>query len=84
LGRLLWASLTPMDSARLYGAQQPCRQANAMLMVEPRASVAAIILALRGQQKAPLEQIEARTAKHLAFEHFQAIHVALHRAITPG
>ena len=30
-----------------------------MLMVEPRTSVAAIILALRGQQTAPLEQIEA-------------------------
>jgi hypothetical protein len=39
---------------------------------------------LRGQKKAPLEQIEARTAKHLAFEHFQAIHVALHRAIAPA
>ena len=31
-----------------------------------------------------LEQIEFGTAKHLVLEHFQAIHVALHRAITPG
>jgi len=32
-------------------------------------------------QEASLEQIEARAAKHLALEHFQAINMALHRAI---
>ena len=31
-----------------------------------------------------LEQIEAGTATHLALERFQAIHMALHRAVTPG
>ena len=55
-----------------------------MLMVEPRASVAAIIPVLRRQEKAPLEQLECGTAKHLAFKHLQAVHLALHRAVTPG
>ena len=71
-------------STRLYRAQRPCRYANAMLMVEPRASVAAIIPALRRQENALLEQIELGTAKHLAFEHLQAVNLALHRAGTPG
>ena len=31
-----------------------------------------------------MEQIEVGTAKHLALERFQAIHMALHRAVTPG
>jgi hypothetical protein len=53
-------------------------------MVEPRVSVAASIAALRRQEKALLEQIEFGTAKHLAFEHFQADHMALHRAGPPG
>jgi hypothetical protein len=42
-----------------------------MLMVEPRASVAAIIPALRRQEEALLEQIEFGPAKHLAFEDLQ-------------
>jgi hypothetical protein len=80
-GPVLWASVTPPGSARLYGAQRPCRDANAMLMVAPRASVAAIIPVLRRQEKALLEQIEFGTAKHLAFEHLQAVNLALHRAV---
>ena len=52
-------------------------------MVEPRDSVAAIIPALRRQEKALLEQIEFSTAKHLAFEPLQAIDLAFHRPITP-
>ena len=68
-GPLLWASLTPTGSARLWGAQRPWRYANARLMVEPRASVATIMPALRRQEKALLEQIEFGPAKHLAFEH---------------
>jgi len=55
-----------------------------MLMVEPSDSVAAIAPSLRRQEKALLEQSEFGTAKHLALEHFQAIHLALHRAVTPG
>jgi hypothetical protein len=39
-------------------------------MVEPSDAVAAIIPALRRQEKALLEQIEFGTAKHLALEHF--------------
>ena len=35
-------------------------------------------------QEASLEQIEARTAKHLALEPFQARDLPLHWAITPG
>jgi hypothetical protein len=39
------------------------------------------VLSSRSQEKALLEQIEFGTAKHLALEHFQAINLALHRAI---
>jgi hypothetical protein len=83
-GPVLWASLASPGPARRYGAQRRCRYANAILMVEPRTSVAAIIPVLRRQEKALLEQIEFGPAKHLAFEHFQAINVAFHRALTPG
>src|SRR4029434_985425 len=83
-GPVLWASVTPPRSARLYGAQRPCRSANVTLWVEPRASVAAIILVLSRQEKALLEQIKFGTAKHLAFEHLQAVNLALYRAVTPG
>jgi hypothetical protein len=55
-----------------------------VLVVDPSDSVAAIVPSLRSQDKALLEQIEFGTAKHLALEHFQAIHMALHRAVTPG
>jgi len=55
-----------------------------MLMVEPRASVAASIPVLHRQEKALLEQIEFGTAKHLAFAPLQAVNLALHRAVTPG
>jgi hypothetical protein len=52
-----------------------------MLMVEPRTSVAPFIPALRRQAKALLEQIECGSATHLAFEHLQAVHLALHGAV---
>jgi hypothetical protein len=55
-----------------------------MLMVEPRASVAAIIPVLRRQEKALLEQIEFGTATHLALQHLEAVDVAFDRAVTPG
>ena len=66
------------------GAQQPGKYANAALVVQPRHAVLAPALSLRGQKKAPLEQIKARTAKHLALERLQTIAVALPRAMTPG
>ncbi len=72
------------NSTRPHGAQRPCKHANAVLMVEPHDSVAAIVPALRSQEKALLEQIEIGTATHLALECVQAIHVALYRAMTPG
>jgi hypothetical protein len=37
-----------------------------------------------GQREAPLEQIEASSAKHLALEHFQARDLPLHWSTTPG
>jgi hypothetical protein len=83
-GPVWWASLTAPDPARRYGAQRPCRDANAVLVVEPRASVAAIIPVLRRQEKALLQPIEFGPATHLAFEHRQAVNLALHRAVTPG
>ena len=42
-------------------------------------------LSLTGRpQEAAAEEIEARPAKHLAFQHFQAVDVPLDRAGTPG
>jgi hypothetical protein len=38
---------------------------------------------LRGQQKAPLEQITCGPAKHLALQHLEAVDVAFNRAGTP-
>ena len=38
----------------------------------------------RGQQEAAAQEIEARAAKHLALQHFEAIDVPLDRAGTPG
>jgi hypothetical protein len=55
-----------------------------MLMVEPRASGAAIIPVLRRQENARLEPIACGTATQLACEPLQAVHLALHRAGTPG
>jgi hypothetical protein len=66
------------------GPQQPGTYANAALVVQLRHAVLAPALSLCGQKKAPLEQIKARTAKHLALERLQTIDVALDRAITPG
>ena len=37
-----------------------------------------------GQHEAPFEECEARAAKHLALEPFQARDLTLHRTITPG
>jgi hypothetical protein len=66
------------------GAQQPGTYANAALVVQPRHAVLAPALSLSDQKQAPLEQIKARTATHLARERLQTIDVALHRAMTPG
>ena len=65
-------------------AQQPGTYANAALVVQPRHAVLAPALSLGGQKKAPLEQIKARTATHLALERLHTMDVALHRAMTPG
>ena len=53
-------------------------------MAEPRASVAAIDPALRGQENALLEPITCGPANHLAREHFHTVDMALHGAGTPG
>ena len=37
-----------------------------------------------GQHEAAAEEIEARAAKHLAFEHFEAVDMPLHGTRTPG
>ena len=37
----------------------------------------------RGQQEAPLQQIERGPAEHLALDELQAVHVALDRAVAP-
>ena len=82
---LVVAATTLPDGAHPGGmVLRPCRDANAVLMVEPRASVAAIIPVLRRQEKALLEQIEFGTAKHLALQHLEAVDVAFDRAVTPG
>jgi hypothetical protein len=52
--------------------------------VEPRNAVPTLASALCGQHKAALEELEAGTATHLTLERFHTIHVALHRAVTPG
>ena len=64
--------------------QPPSTSAHAALRGSSRGAVLARALSLCGQHKALLEQIEARTAKHLALEQLQAIDVAFHRAGTPG
>ncbi len=69
-GQLVRLSCPLRGSTRPHGAQRRCRNTNAALMVEPSDAVAAIIPALRRQEKALLEQIEFGTAKHLALEHF--------------
>ena len=74
----------PTVQTREAGTQQPSKYANAALRGSPRDTIPALALSLCGQHEAALEQIEAGTAKHLALERFQAINVALHRAITPG
>jgi hypothetical protein len=71
-------------SPRRSGAQQLSAHANAALRVWPRYSVPVLAPSLRGEKKALLEQIQAGTAKHLTLECFQAIHMALYRAVTPG
>ena len=38
---------------------------------------------LRGQKKAPLEQIKFGPAKHLALQHLEAVDVAFNRVGTP-
>jgi hypothetical protein len=38
----------------------------------------------RGQQEAAAQEIEARSAKHLALEHFEAVDMSLDRARIPG
>ena len=43
-----------------------------------------IVLSSRSQEQARLEHSEFGTAKHLALAPFQALPVALHRAMTPG
>ena len=63
------------------GAQQPSTYANAAWRGSSRDAVLARALSLCGQQKAPLEPIEAGTATHLALERLQAIDVAFHRAM---
>ena len=42
------------------------------------------MLASRGPQEAAAEEIEARPAKHLAFQHLEAIDVPLDRTRAPG
>ena len=37
-----------------------------------------------GTHEAAAEEVEARPAEHLTFQHFQAINMALDRARTPG
>jgi hypothetical protein len=37
-----------------------------------------------GPQEAAAQEVKARSAKHLALQHLQAIDMALHRACTPG
>jgi hypothetical protein len=75
----------------LYGAHpghlilsDPCRHVNAVLMVEPRDSAAAIVSILCRQEKTLLEQIPFGAATQLACEPLHAVHLALHRARTPG
>jgi hypothetical protein len=55
-----------------------------MLLVAPRASVAAIIPVLRRPEQALLEPSEVRTATHLALQHLAAVDVAFDWAMTPG
>jgi hypothetical protein len=69
---------------RQSGAQQLSVHANAALRVWPRYSVLGLAPSLRGETTALLEQIQAGTATHLTRERFQAMKLALYRAVTPG
>jgi hypothetical protein len=74
----------PTVQTQEAGTQQPSTYASAALRGSPRDTVPALARSLCGQHEAALEQIKAGTAKHLALERFQAINMALHRAVTPG
>ncbi len=74
----------PPVQTREAGTQQPSPYANAALRASPRDTIPALALSVGGQHEAALEPIEADTATHLARERFQAMHVALHWAMTPG
>jgi len=48
-----------------------------------RGTEGALASPLRRRDNTPVQQIEMRTAKHLALAHLQAIDLALHRPMTP-
>ena len=84
LGRVV-APITLLDGAHPGRIVRSDLQAGQpALMVEPPSAVAAIVPALRRQEKALLEQIEFGTAKHLALQHLEAVDMAFDRAVTPG
>ena len=75
--RLCRESLSPQARPRGYAA-------TADVCAGSRGRAAWVGLRSWGQHEAAAEEIEVRAAKHLAFQHFEAIDVPLDRAIRPG
>src|SRR5262244_3192335 len=82
----IWASCRfthKFGSYPLLVKRMPCRRRRPRRYRDLRVGHTCALVSWR-EQEAAVEEIEVRSAKHLAFQHLEAIDMALDRSVAPG